>query len=250
MTLDDVYTQLTHGELRQLFLGSGDIDGNDDAMPEINYKKVFPSVQLGLTELYKRFFLREGHLDVLLDDSRVTYPLVQKHAESNTRSTEPKFILDSDAPFTNDLFKIERVYGIYKGQEYEVPLNEIGNPAAVRTISYNTLTVPTDVRHAPWRKETQVLHIVYRANHPEISPYRANASPLSVEIELPPMYLEALCFYIASRMHNPLGMAPDTMHEGNNYFQRFMAAVQELKDQNYEIDDDAVNDKLYARGFV
>lgn len=250
MTLDDIYTQLSFGELRQLFVAGTDIDQSPEGMPSESFGKLLPSIKLGLTELHKRFFLREGHLYVERVDGKVLYPITPKFAESNTRSREPvKYIKDAEMPFQNDLFKIERVYGVLAGEEYEIPLNEIGNPEAIRTPNYNTLLLPDNVERAPWLAESPVLHVVYRANHPEIPEYLANASPMSVEIHLPPTHLEALCFYVASRYHNPLGMDPGAMHEGNNYFSRFMAAVEELKLQNYEIDDDAVNDKLYSRGF-
>lgn len=250
MTLEDIYTQLSFGELRQLFLAGTDIDDPDAGMPKEHFAKLLPSISLGLTELYKRFFLREGHLTLELVPNKATYVLMPKFAESNTKSAEPvKYLKDMDSPFQDDLFKVERVYGTYREEEYEIPLNEIGNTWALRTTSYNTLLVPTDAEVALWLKETTELHIVYRANHPVMSKHLANAAPMLVEVELPPTHLEALCFYVASRIQNPLGMVPGSMHEGNNYFSRFLASVEELKMQNFEIDDDAVNFKLTGRGF-
>lgn len=251
MTLEDIYNQLATGELRELFLGGGDIDDDEaDGIPPASYPRLLPSVVLGLTELHKRFFLREGTLTVELQTGQSKYVVDTKYAVSNTRSTEPvKYIKDSLDPYQSNLFKLERFYGIYREEEYEIPLNERDNPASIMTSSYNTFIIPTDEELAPWLKETTNLDIRYRADHPVIDKYLANASPISTEIALPITHLEPLLFYIASRLHNPLGMTPGAMHEGNNYFQRFLASVEELKMQNYEIDDEAANTKLLERGF-
>jgi len=251
MTLQDIYEQLSYGELRQLFLSGNDIDDLDVSMSQDQFQRLLPSIQLGLTELHKRFFLREGNIFVDLQPGKSTYTLTKAFAQSNGRSKEPvKYIDDTTEPFTNNLFKVERVFGTYLEERYEIPLNERDNPNSLFTTSYNTLVVPNDPEKALWLKETSRLDIRFRADHPEIQKNRANAAPMSTEIYLPPTHLEALLFYIASRIHNPIGMTPGAMHEGNNYFQRFMVSVEELKNQNYEIDDHALESKLYDRGFV
>ena len=50
MTLQDIYDQLSFGELRQLFLSGNDIDEMSEGMSEEQFKRVLPSVMLGLTE--------------------------------------------------------------------------------------------------------------------------------------------------------------------------------------------------------
>lgn len=250
MTLDDIYTQLSYGELRQLFLSGRTIDDSEAKLTKAQHAKLLPSVQLGLTELHKRMFLREAELQVELQTGQVVYALTPKYAESNNASKEPiKYIKDATSKFQNNLLKIERVYGTWNEEEYAIPLNIQGDPTAVRTTSYNVLTVPTDEEKAPWLTETTHLRVVFRADHPEIPAQLANISPRSVEIYLPPTHIEALCFYIASRQHNPLGMVPGAMHEGNNYFQRFEASIQELKNLSMEIDDDVYETAFWDKGF-
>jgi hypothetical protein len=250
MTLDDIYTQLAYGELKQLFIGGTTIDTGAGAIPPENYPKLLPSVELGLTELHKRFCIREDRMTVELQPGKASYPLTFKFAESNTASQEPiKYIKDSASPFMDNLFKVERIYGVLNEEEYEIPLNEIGNGEAIRTTTFNTLMVPTDTEEAPWLLETTELIIIFRADHPVIDNAIANATPDQVEVYLPPMFIEALCLYIASRLHNPIGMVPGALHQGNNYFAKFLTSVEELKKDNYEIDNDTENTKLSARGF-
>ena len=249
MTLQDVYDQLSYGELSQLFAASAGIDDVEGAMPSSSYPKILPSIQLGLTELHKRFFLREGQFYLELQPFTRAYLLSNKFAESNSRSTADKYILDTDEPFSDNLFKVERLLGTYREEVYEIAMNERGDPSSLMTSRYDRLIVPTDPELAPWLKETTQIDVRYRADHPAINTALANAAPSTIEIELPPTHLEALLFYIASRLHNPLGMTPETTHEGNNYFQRFLASCEELKMQNYEIDEGDDNTKLWERGF-
>ena len=235
MTLQDIYDQLAFGELRQVSLGYGSIDANEDGMPVESFMKLLPTVKLGLTELHKRFSLREGRMTVPLVENQVTYVLTKK----------------KDAPdaFQDDLHKVERILGKDEdGNPYEIPLNRMDDRSAIRTTSYNTLVVPTETELAGWLNYTTELEIVYRADHPAISVPVANAAPLATEIHLPSTHLEALLWYIASRVHNPIGLTQE-FHEGNNYAMKFENACQLLTTQNYEIDDDAVNFRVIDNGW-
>ena len=250
MTLEDIYTQLSYGELRMLFLSGKDIDNaNRGGMPLESFMQLLPSIQLGLTELHKRFALREGYFDLLLMPTVRTYSLTADYAISASSANPVRYIDDSEMPFTGNLHKVLRCYGTEDDREIEIPLNEISNPRAIRTPTFNSLTLPTDRELAPWLVETSLLHVVYRANHPEINKYIANDAPLITEIYLPQSHLEPLLYYVASRVFNPIGMVPDSVHEGNNYMQKFEQSCARLKMDNYEIDQDSVNDKLMYRGF-
>jgi hypothetical protein len=226
MTLDDIYNQLSFGELRQLFMGGKSIDNPNAGISTDNYARLLPSIQLGITELHKRFLLREGHAGVPLRNNQVTYVL-----------------------YIPELFKVERIYGTYREKKYEIPLNEVNKLSSIRTTSYNTLMVPTEQEDAPWLKETSALHIVYRQDHPIIDRDAANDDPACVNIELPMVYMEPLLLYVASRLHNPVGMVSE-FHQGNNYAAKFEASVAALKQLNFEIDTDEENNKLCDRGFV
>ena len=255
MTLQDIYNQLSYGELRLLFLGGKDIDNpNTTGMPIESFLQLLPSVQLGLSELHKRFALREGHFDLIIQSNagilQKTYLLTDDYAVSNvTPNSVVRYINDAEMPFTNNLHKVLRCFGTYNAAPWEIALNEVANPAAIRTSSWNSITIPTDSELAPWLLETDTIEVVYRANHPEINHYIANSAPLVTPIYLPDTHLEPLLFYIASRVYNPVGMTPGAMHEGNNYWQKFEQSCAQLKLNNYEIDNDSLNDKLIKNGF-
>ena len=250
MTLDDIYQQLSFGELRQLFMGGKNIDDPNTGMPEESFYKLLPTIQLGLTELHKRFNIRMGYFDVELQDGQNIYQLVTKYAVSNCRSKEPvKYIDDSEYKFDNNLLKVTNILGTLCEEEYQIPLNEQSNDEAIMFLNMNTFKVPVDTKLAPWLTETTKLRVNYRANHPEINKYIANVSPKTTEIYLPQTHLEALCYYVASRLYNPMGMVPNSIHQGNNYFAKFEASCAKIQERGYEIDEDTESDKFYDRGF-
>lgn len=254
MTLEDIYNSLSFGELRMLFLSGKDIDNpNRSGMPIESFMQLLPSIQLGLTELHKRFALREGHfwLDITpnIAMSGATYTITGEHTKSANPTSPLAYIDDLEMPFSDNLLKIVRCYGEQNNIPIELPLNEIADPGAIRTRTFNSLTIPTDATTATWLTETDRIQVVYRANHPEINKYIANEAPLITDIYIPHSHLEALLYYVASRVFNPIGMVPDSVHEGNNYAQKFEQACASLSAYNYQQDQDAVNEKLNFRGF-
>ena len=171
---------------------------------------------------------------------------------SSRRSRQPvRFILDSlEVPFLDDIHKIERVL---TAQGKELGLNDIANPFACMTPSMSTLTVPslivTPTSDTPDWLKTDKLNVVYRANHPIITISLGLFDPNKVDIELPYSHLEALLYFVASRVNNPIGMNNE-FHAGNNYAQKYELACQELERVNMRIDVGQTNHKLYQKGFA
>jgi len=233
MLLTEVYDQLAYGELRNTVLGdaiglTGSMDGAADGTNvETIHAKVLPLVKLGITELHKRFLLREVTITQALVSGQANYVL---------------------APANDDLLKIMRVNGTYLAKDYEIPLNELNNERAIRTID-KTLIVPTNVVKAPWLLETTSLSVVYQADHALIPASLPWASAAATTITLPRSHLWALCLYVASRVTNSMGFGGE-MHEGNNYAIKFEQEIMSLKGFNFEIDTDYENVKLTSRGFA
>jgi hypothetical protein len=235
MILSDIYNQLAYGELRELALGGMSLEAPSDGVFPENYKRLLPHIQMGLTSLHTKCALKEGSITIPLVLAQAVYVI--------------KPGVDAPTDWTDNLLTIERVYGIYLEKEYEIPLDDLNDSSAIRKTSAETLVVPTDTELAPWLLETTELIVKYRANHPVINPYIANAVPLAVEIDLPVSHLEALCYFIASRIHNPIGMTPGAMHEGNNYTMKYEAAVQGLNNAGLEQRSTEVNTGLARHGW-
>lgn len=248
MNLQEVFDQLTHGELSQLSIG-----GNEaGVINPSNYNRLVPHVNLGLTALYKRFPLKEGRLSLELQANRTTYPLHSNYAISSKTSKEVvRYIKDSaSTAFKDDIHKVERVCS---STGYEFGLNDDSDPYGVFTPSATILRVPADVvaqsMNLPDELKSTQLEVVYRANHPLIIADGASLEPDIIELELPYSHLEPLLLFIASRIHTPTGMTNET-NMGNTYFAKYEAACQQLEAVNLRVDQGSQNSRLYQNGWV
>ena len=236
MFLSEVFDQLTHGELSQVNIGGSTTTG----ITEENYPAMVSHVNLGLTNLYKRFLLKEGTVFLERQAGMQTYTLHSNYQVGNRASREAVRYIDASVPaFMDDILKVERVYNEL-GEEQS--LNDEGNSYSIMTPTYNTLVIPAV-------SEVEGLRIVYRANHPKIVIEDGDLDPTEVSLQLPDSHLEALLLFVASRVLNPVGMSQQ-FHDGNNYAAKFEQACQYLENQNLRVDKTAVNNRLQRNGWV
>lgn len=247
MKLAEVFAQLTYGELSQLNLGGAEAGAIDVS----NYPNLLAHVNLGLTQLYKRFPLKESRLTVELINDRVGYPLASGYAVSNVAVNGlPRYILDTDEPFQDDLLKIENVF---TDLGVELALNDASNQYSIMTPTLNTIRVPLALVDSsldwPEELDTLTLEVVYRANHPILVMDPATFDPALVEIELPYSHLEPLLFYIASRLHNPIGMTNE-FHAGNSWAAKYEQSCMLLEVKNLNVDQGSQNTRIQRNGWV
>lgn len=248
MYLSEIFSQLTYGELSQLSLGGAETG----EISEENYPKILAHINLGLTALYKRFPLKEGRVIVALQPGKVTYPLTSSYAVSNTRSQQVmRYLLDTvSEPFQDDIHKVER---IYTEAGWELGLNDESDVYGCFTPSASTIRVPAAIvagsMDLPDELRTTKLEVVYRANHPQIVQPLGFFDPSRVEVELPYSHLEPLLLFVASRVHNPVGMTNE-FHMGNNYATKYEQACQQLELVNLRVDQGAQSNRLRQNGWV
>lgn len=238
MNLQEVFDQLTYGELSQLSIGGGEA-GVIDAS---NYARVLAHVNLGLTALYKRFPLKEGRLTFTLQAERTNYPL--------TTQEDVLFVEDPDTDFNDDILKITRIYTA--GGE-ELSLNDLADPYSCFTPTVTLLRVPLAIAaqgtDLPEWLKTPTLQVVYRTKHTNI-PYRVGFNPARVEVELPESHLEPLLLFVASRALTPLGTAQFEGLAGNNYYAKYEAACQAIENLDLRVDQDSQNSRLVNNGWA
>ena len=235
MKLSEIFEQLTYGELSQLTMGGWD---SEQIAPE-DVRKVIAHVNLGLNDLYGRFWLKTGEVILYLYDRISFYKLHNKYAVSNIESTEEiKFIEDSRFyPFQNDVLKIEEVYNLCG--DY-LCLNDKTKHCSLFTTAYDTIQVVHPFNET-------MISVQYRAKHPEIK-WIEGFDPSTVEVDLPNVMLEPLLLFIGSRSYRALNS--DQNQEGNNYFQQYEMACTRLKNLGYEIQTNLTNIKLERNGWV
>jgi hypothetical protein len=245
MTLQEIFDQLSTGELSQTNLGT---------LTEDKYPRAIMHINLGLADLFKRFFLREGRLTIELDGLRSSYPLDMKYAAANKRSKvtlEDRFIADStSAPFVNDVLKVEKVIA---STGYEFILNDTGLPYSILATDTApfTLQVPAKIlaqaSDLPEELITDTLEVVYRARHPKID---TEVDPESYEVRLPDSHLQALLYYVASRVQAPMGMGGAEGVTSMNFAKRYEEECALLAGAGLALERNASFDKLRDRGFA
>ena len=249
MTLQEIFDQLTHGELSQISIGGAE-QGKIDKK---NYAAIINHINLALSTIYKRFSLKQGRVLLGLVPGKTRYEIHNKFAQSNVDSEElVKYLRDSQDPYRNDLLKIERVL---TEDGHDLVLNDETTPYALLTPNYKTLLVPLDIverkQGLPDELKTGVLDLVYRANHHKLilkDEWGVDYFD-ELEVELPDAYLEALLYFVASRINNPIGMTNE-FHAGNSYSAKYEQECARLEMLNLEVDQGYQNTRLRAGGWV
>lgn len=212
MRLNEIFDHLSFGEFRQLGIADPDRGG----VHEENRYQLISHINLALTDLHRRFFLRQGRASV--------------YVVAGLR----EYVVDGEG-----LLKIEQVYD---ARGCELPLNDVGDPCSLITTRYNTLQVPASM-------PATTLSVVYRAGHETLDQKDAAKNPDRVEVELPPSHLWPLLLFVASRYFTPMG-ASEAIHDGNNYAAKYEAACQQLQDGGFELGHSPEDSRFVRNGWV
>lgn len=237
MKLSQVFDQLTSGEMSQVFLGGREYGG----VTEDNYHQVGNHVLIGLYALYKRFNLKQNQLTVQLEPGKYVYPLLQKYAVNDKYSVIPaakRHILDSpDDLFRGDVIKVGKVE---TDNGCVLALGDEWDKNSIMMSDMETLRVPKAIvdksSDLPDYLKTDQLVVTYQANHPNYVPRVGFYDPELTPIELPDSHLQALLYYVASRVHNPIGMGAE-FNAGNNWFSRYELECQRLQNDGNYVDN-------------
>lgn len=241
MTLLDLLKDLSYGELAQFKLGNL-IPGEFESEPDpTRYAQFCSAINLGLKEIYKRFFLASREIYIQQHAEISTYYLSKKYAQTNTASPIPiadRYIMDSvDAPFLDDTLKIEEVYD----EEGNIlPMNDISEALSVYTPTYRSIQIP-------YPNDENTFAVQYRATHPKIE-YTAGMDPADIEIELPNSLHEALLYYVASRFTSSI--SGDAGQEGNDYYQKFKNSCNQVNELGLEVQGEPGDWRFDQKGWV
>jgi hypothetical protein len=244
MKLRELFDHLAFSELSQLNV----VDPNTNFIKEEHYDKVLFSIKLALTALHTRFPLKEETMVLQLQNGVYRYNLHNSYALSTNING---YIVDSETnPYKNTLIKVER---ILSDSLYEYALNNESETYSIHTPNLSTLDVPADIVDKsvdlPECVKTDKLKLVYRANHYDLPIGFNGYDADKVEVDLPYVYVEALLYYVASRLHNPMGLVNE-FNGGNNYAMKYERACAELEKHNVYVDQLNGNARLFRNGWV
>lgn len=217
LTLQDIFEQLTYGELAQLSVGGADTGG----IQVKDYPKVISHINMGLTALYTRFPLRIKELTLQQHEQITLYKLDYAFAQSNTESTEAiKYIIDTaNAPFLDDVLRINTAFDELGN---EVQINDEDSNTSIFTPDYDTIQIPYPIN-------TSAYFFTYRARHPKIP--LDTLDPASVNVDIPIYLLEALLTYVVGRVLTSKG-GTDGLTESGTYLNKFEALCRQVEEHN------------------
>ena len=184
-------------------------------------------LNLGITELYKRFPLRVDEAIINLREMKSEYKL---------DGTDP----DVEMPENSELMWIVAAYQEVEDTDYnelvalELPLNEEENPLSLQTVAWNTLQVPMSVADAH-------ISIIYVAV-PEIY----TTGDVAEQLPLPRQMIEPLLEYMAYQAKSSIGTVQDTALA----YQEFEASCSRVEMRGMITSDDLEMLGRDLKGFV
>jgi len=249
MLLRDLYQNLSHGELRHMFLGldgSGEIDLNDQA-------RIINFANRGLKRLYTRFVHEKGYVGLEVHKDIRTYKLTNEHAVSNVdpANLETRYILDSaDDPFTGEIVKVMSVRN--DESEYELDkdlrVNDRDGFPLVKTTSYNTLYLKDPL--TDFIEPAETLPVVLTLEYQKLHPHIPNNAVETTEIALLPMLEEALVFFVAGRIFSAMPSESNMLQAQTCFKEYERLCLMTEEDDLVQESSSESDDKLGMRGFV
>jgi len=232
MKLSDIFNHLSYGEFAQLHIGERESNGE---LCHTKQLKLLSHINAALAELYSRFTLRRGSFRVTLTDDRTLYYLRPEHAHSNARSRADKYIEDLEMPLKAPVKKVLSVSA--NGSELDLNVPTV---CSVHTPSFDILKVPEALGATE-------LEVEYRATPELLGEEVLHQEPEYVDVELPYVYINALGYFIASRVLS--AMNGESALAGNSYLMKFEKACLDLKDHGEDLDEGSVED-IRKNGWV
>lgn len=210
MKLSDIFDALASGELSNLNLAEGGSKIKPDKL-----EVVLRSINLGLIDIYTRFLLKTNRVLVPVSNSLI---LIN----------------------TDDFIEVLEVFSESK------PLSKF----TYRMLNPNTLVLVDWEKYLSNNNISTVnplAVIEYKAKHRILTEQDIE---LDSEIELPHSYLNALLYFIGSRLYVSIPNQLDgDLNEGIRYTQRYQAELSMLKEQGIDVDGLDEHTWFYDRGF-
>jgi len=228
MKLSKIYEALVASEIFTYDLVDDEGSLRNEVKPRINRL-----INLGLSKLYELFVIREDTLKLNVTSDIQRYFLTCDNAQSKNPNG---YILDSDNPFKGDILELLRIKlpdGTVRTLNGESPtqntIRDVYHNVHVSTAPSLISTPSSDELLFGFIPEEGIYEIVYKA---DAIPVSMNAA-ITTEVRLPNTYLNALCYFVASKMYNPAGaesIGRSMFHEGNNWSSKFNEECRQLKE--------------------
>lgn len=239
ITLQEIFDTLATGEFSNLKLGNSLLG----TISEEDYPKIVSAINLGLLDLHKRFPLREGEIIVH------QYPGVTKYELRESRANilglldnETYIELTEGESWPGDLIKVD---SLWETDGTEIPLND---PCYADTGGF---TPSFDILKMVPRSPAIPVYIKYRAGYPKIV-ITDSFNPETEILHIPDYILEALLFFIASRVFRGIASkaSEGEVTSAHTYLTLYRTVCQEITNQGLTSQDKNDSDQFKSNGWV
>lgn len=208
MKLSYVFAQLASGELNSLSC----VDSTTATVKPTKYASLVGLINSGLIDLHTRFKLKIGKVVVPILPDQEVYRL-----EKVVPGTQSRFL---------------QVHAITDNFGRSLGMNDFTNHRSVHFTNKTEMHVPHFLRNDD--KVTEIT-VQYRAMPKPLGMCDDSIDPECMDVDLDYAYCWALCLFIASRAHQPVGLQDGT-HASNVYVGLYNAECNRLTETNLELD--------------
>lgn len=184
-------------------------------------------LNLGITELHKRFPLRVDEAIITLRDNKTEYKV---------DGTDPDVSMPANSQFMWLVSAYQEVEDT-ETTEFDtvlMPVNEEDNPMSLQTVAWNTVQIPLSRTGA-------YVSLIYVA-----APVYYTVDNLTEQLPLPPQMVEPLLEYIAYQAKSSIGTIQDTALA----YQEFEASCSRVEMRGMITSDDLEMLGRDLKGFV
>ena len=222
MKLSFVFSQLAGSELAQLAL----VDQTTGKLLPDKYQKVVDAINLGLIELHGKFLLKIGEVKVPITLEQEVYKLSAVDPKIGAKMIQLHNVVDQDG----------RVL-------------EFNNFSARNSVHFTQKTVLNVPLHLRRDHNLQEVRIQYKAMPRQVGGCYDTVDPDIEDVDLDYQFVKALMYFVAARMHNPVGISSDAAYQPNIFYNLYAAEVLRLEEENYELSYVAKDETMHLRGW-
>lgn len=237
MKLQEIFDQLTYGELSQYVVGG---KGSNGIQFE-SYPEIINHINLGLTALYKRFVISKKELSIVPQVGLITYVLHPDYLIGSSSNKPYKYLLDSiEFPFNAEVLSILQ---IFDSNQIEIHPNSSRLTSPVYFDSPHLVRLPVPDPDNP-------ITLVYQSNHPKI--VLNSMYPQDMEIELPILFLDCLLLFIAARVasSNP-SISETNVQDGAQFMAKYELACALIEQKGLlKTEEEMINGRFEQGGWV
>jgi hypothetical protein len=207
MKLNYIFSQLETSELKQLNC----IDPVTGKIKADQYQGIVDVMNQGLVDLHTRFDLRIGRVEVPIDPTVALYDMSKFDPQVRGRFLQ--------------LHKVTDECG------RDVRVNDFTNCS----LSFRSPLVFEVPEHMRTVYPLRHVVILYRSLPTKIGDCFGDIDPEMLDVDVPMAYVWALCLYVASRLHTPVGLTDGT-YRVNAFLGLFQAECTRLEDAGMDMD--------------